>query len=89
MYPDESGEGRKTYVQIQTLHVVFKFMVRCVRWIKLDAYWVKKKESKPNTVSFQMIAPSKIAYVIALVKNEQEMWDQNKRMAKEPNEDGE
>jgi hypothetical protein len=69
VYPDELGEGIKTYVKLQTLHVVFKFMVTHVQQIKLDAYWVKKIKSKTNTVWFQMITPSNIAYVIALVKN--------------------
>ncbi len=83
------GEGIQTFVEMKTLHVDFKFMVTYVRWINLDAYWVKKMKSKPNVVWFQMISPSDIAYVIALVKNEQEMWGQSKRMAEKTNGDGE
>jgi hypothetical protein len=55
----------------------------------LDAYWVKKMNHATNTVWFQPITPGDIAYLIALVKNGQEIWDQSKRMAKKPNGDGE
>ncbi len=82
------GEGRKTFDEIKTPHVVFEFMVTHVQWIDLDAYCVEKMKSKPNIVWFQTITPSNIAHVIALVKNGQDMWDQSKRMAKKPNGEG-
>jgi hypothetical protein len=82
------GKGIKTFVEIKTLHVVFQFMVTYVRQINLDAYWIKTIKSEPIVVWFQTITPSYIAYVIALVKKRQEMWDQSKRMAKKPNRDG-
>jgi hypothetical protein len=50
-------------------------MVTYVQQINSDAYWVKKMKSKPNIVWLKMITPSNIAFVIALVKNGQEMRD--------------
>ena len=37
---------------------------------------MKTLKKKPGRCFFQMITPSDIAYVIAVIKNGQEMWDQ-------------
>ena len=41
-------------------------------------HWKKAIEMNPNVVWFQLITPSDIAFVIALLKNNMAMWNRKK-----------
>ncbi len=57
----------KTYVELQTLHIVFEFMAICPM-NQIGCLLGQKINHATNTVWFQTIIPNNIAYVIALVK---------------------
>ncbi len=79
VWPDELGEGIKTYIKLNTLKQVNKFMCMHVRWISPDATWNKRMTKEPNRPFFCYVTPSDIAYILSLIKNRKDMWDQTKR----------
>jgi hypothetical protein len=51
-----------------------------VRRVHSDEFICKALKVQPKTSYVDFIGPSDIAYVIAIVKNSGEMWDQDVRM---------
>ncbi len=63
MWPDELGEGIKTYIKLNTLKHVNEFMSMYVRRITPNATWNKRMTNEPNRPFFCYVAPSDIAYI--------------------------
>ncbi len=85
MWPDELGEGIKTYIKLNTLRHVNKFMCTYVQWITPNATWNRRMmTNKPNRPFFCYVTPSDIAYILSLIKNGKDMWDQTKRRQENP-----
>jgi hypothetical protein len=84
VWPDELGAGIKTYIKLNTLKHVNKFMCTYVRWITPDATWNKRMIKEPNRPFFCYVTPSDIAYILFLIKNGKDMWDQTKRRQENP-----
>ncbi len=76
MYSNEFQEGIHRFIECKLLHRVFNFVCQYDRRVNSDQWITKTLKSCPGSSFFQIITPSKIAYVISLVKNGQEMWDQ-------------
>ncbi len=84
MWPDELGEGIKTYIKLNTLKHINKFMCAYVQQITPDATWNKRMTNKPNRPFFCYVMPSDIVYILSLIKNRKDMWDQSKRCQENP-----
>jgi hypothetical protein len=84
VWPDELGEGIKTYIKLNTLKHVNKFMCTYVKWIAPNATWNKRVTNKPNRPFFCCATPSDIAYILYLIKNGKDMLDQTKKRKENP-----
>ena len=74
--PDMLKEGMKNYMNSMARVYLYEFIARYVRKVHPDSI-IKKDLSENMGVSFiDMITPSDIAYVICLLKNGKDMWDQ-------------
>ncbi len=83
--PDELGGGFKKYVDLHMEHKIYKLMCNYVRRIKPDAKWKKILFQNPGRPFFCVLTPSDIAYVLAIVKNGKDVWDQAKSVMNDPN----
>jgi hypothetical protein len=81
MYPDKFQEGIHRFIECKSLHPVFNFVCQYVRQLHLDQWITKTLKNCPGASFFQIRTPSNISYVISLVKNGQEMWDQEMGIA--------
>ena len=85
VYPDELGAGFKKYVDLHLEHKIYEFMCNYVRRIKPDAKWKKILFQNPGSPFFCVLTPSDIAYVLAIIKNGKDVWDQAKSVMNDPN----
>ena len=74
--PNEIGAGFKTYQDNHCEKTVYEFFVTYIRRMKPDLTWKKLLSSNKNTPFPNWITPSDIAYVLAIIKNGKEMWDE-------------
>ena len=65
---DDDEERSEGFVRI------YEFFTRYVRRIHPDTHWKRAMKMNPNTVWFQLITPSDIAFVISLMKNGMPVW---------------
>ncbi len=79
LYPDELGGGFKKYMELKIEKTVYEFMCTYIRKIKPDVKWKKLMTKNPGGLFFCMITPSNIAYVLAIIKNGKDLWDQAKK----------
>jgi hypothetical protein len=84
VWPDELGKGFDEYVKLQQEHVVYDFMCTYVRRMRPDKRWKKMMTLNPGWPFICLFTPSDIAYVLAVIKNGQEMWDQAKNPSASP-----
>ncbi len=84
MYPDELGNGFQTYIDLKIENVVYKFMCTYVPRIKPSSRWKKLLMNNPGSPWICCITPSNIAYVLAIIKNGKDMWDQAKNPGTSP-----
>jgi hypothetical protein len=84
VWPDELGKGFQDYVKLKLEHVVYDFMCTYVRRIKPDTKWKKILKMNAGNPFICHFTPSDIAYVLAIIKNGQEMWDQAKNPSTSP-----
>ena len=82
--PDKLSKGVDEYFDVGNESAVFEFVCTYVRRIASDASWRKKMKMYPGTPVFNMITPSDIAYVLSIIKNGKESWDQTKRLESTP-----
>ena len=59
---------------------IYDFLGRYVRRIHSDDFIRRALKTFPASSFVDVLTPSDIAYVIAIIKNSGEMWDQNIRM---------
>jgi len=78
VWPDELGKGFQDYVKLKLEHVVYNFMCTYVWRMKPDTRWKKILKMNPVCPFICHFTPSDIAYVLAIIKNGQKMWDQAK-----------
>jgi len=83
VWPDE-GKGFQDYVKLNLEHVVYDFMCTYVWRIKPGTRWKKLLKMNPGCSFICHFTPSDIAYVLAIIKNGQEMWDQAKNPSTSP-----
>jgi hypothetical protein len=59
---------------------VYDFLGKYVRWVHSNQFICMALKVSPQASYVDIIGPSDIAYVIAIIKNSGEMWDQDIRM---------
>ncbi len=74
--PDMLKEGMKNYMNSMTWVYCNKFIARYVRKVHPDSIITRDLSENMGVTFTEMITPSDIAYVICLVKNGKDMWDQ-------------
>jgi hypothetical protein len=84
VYPDEIGKGFQTYIDLKIEKVVYNFICTYVRRIKPNVKWKKLLMKNAGCPFICCITPSNIAYVLAIIKNGKEMWDQAKNPGSSP-----
>ena len=84
MWPDELGKGFQDYIKLSLEHVVYDFICTYVRRMKPDTRWKKLLTMNPGRPFICFFTPSDIAYVLAIIKNGQDMWDQAKKQSTSP-----
>ncbi len=78
--PDKLGTLDITGAEEAYKHGLFEFFARYVQKVHSNEL-IRKTLKLDKDMSFiDIIGPNNIAYVIAVFKNSQEMWDQNIRM---------
>ena len=80
MDPDKLCEGCEDYFKEGKDYVVFKFVCLYLRRIKTDVVWKKLLRENKGDPIFKFITPSDIAYILSIMKNGKEMWNQKKRL---------
>ena len=76
MFPDEFHEGIEKFIKNKLLHRIFDFVSHYVRRLYSDTMITKTLKKNPGRCFFQIITASDIAYVISVIKNGQDMWNQ-------------
>ena len=80
MNPDKLCEGCTDFFKEGLDYVVFEFVCLYLRRIKTDVVWKKLLRENTGDPIFKFITPSNIAYILSIMKNGKEMWDQKKRL---------
>ena len=74
------GSTVQTAKEAGHLDFLFEFFANYVRKVHSDDYIRKSMKGNSGVTFLDIIGPNDIAYVIALIKNGQEMWDQDIRI---------
>ena len=74
-------DGVKTIIKENNTPDLFDFLGRYVRKTHTDDLISKKLRASPGISYLDVIRPSDIAYVVALMKNAREIWDQDLRLS--------
>ncbi len=69
-------EGMKNYMNSMARVYLYKFIARYVRNVHPDSIITRDLSENVGVLFINMITPSDIVYVICLVKNGKDMWDQ-------------
>ena len=75
--PNELGTMDITGAKKADIDGLFDFFARYVRKVHSDEFIRKTLKLGKGTSFIDVIGPNDIAYVIAVFKNSQEMWDQD------------
>jgi hypothetical protein len=84
VYPEELGNGFQDYIDLKSKALVYDFLCTYVRRIKPNVNWKKLLMKNPGSPFICAITPSNIAYVLAIIKNGKDMWDQAKNPGTTP-----
>ena len=82
--PDPLSERFTGYAECNMEHFVFEFLLNYVRRIKSDLDWRKLLKKNPEKPFLLFVTPSDIAFVLSLIKNGMDMWDQSRRLQDNP-----
>lgn len=74
--PDEFKEGLKQLINAETREEFYFFIAHYVRKVFSDSKIVKHLHSYEGVSFLDMISTSDIAYVLTIVKNGKEGWDE-------------
>jgi hypothetical protein len=77
---DLLGEGVDFVKENIGIDKIFNLLAPYVQKVHLDEIICKCLRYNPGTSFLDVIGPNDIAYVIALIKNSRDMWDQNMKM---------
>ena len=77
--PDLLMQWAETYIKESRLHELFVVLGRYVRMTHTDDIVLRCMKASPGISYLDVIMPGDIAYVIALMKNARELWDQDLR----------
>ncbi len=69
-------EGMKKYMNSMTRVYLYELIARYVRKVYPDSIITRDLSENVGVSFINMITPSDIAYVICLMKNGKDMWDQ-------------
>ena len=84
--PDELGTLDITGADEADNHGLFDFFARYVQKVHSDEFIRKTLKLGKGTNFIDVIGPNDIAYVIAVFKNSQEIWDQDIRIRESGND---
>jgi hypothetical protein len=87
--PDIYQIGIETFIKNDNFHELFEFISLYVQRFYSDVHLQKCMKKYVSRVFLELISPSDIAYVLALIKNGKGVWDQDVRMAANPHGSGE
>ncbi len=73
---DEYAKGIQVFHQANNLDALMEFLARYVRKVHADKFLKRKLIEEPGRSFLDLISASDIAYVICLVKNSGEVWNQ-------------
>jgi hypothetical protein len=74
-------QGVETYIKESRLHKLFDFLGRYVRKTHTDDIILRSLKTSPGISYLDVISRGDIAYVIVLMKNARELWDQDVRLS--------
>jgi hypothetical protein len=84
VYPEELGNGFQDYIDLKSDSLVYDFLCTYVRRIKPNVKWKKLLMKNLGCPFICVITSSNIAYVLAIIKNGKDMWDQAKNSGTTP-----
>ncbi len=79
-------EGMKNYMNSMARVYLYKFIARYVRKVHPDSIIMRDLSEHVGVSFINMITPSYIAYVICLVKNGKNTWDQKIQLMESGND---
>ena len=71
---DDLRQGIINYDKNGTMDALMEFLVRYVRHVHSDSYYKNMLMENPGATFLDIITPSDVAYVVALMENSREMW---------------
>ena len=77
------------FIKNDNFHKLFEFITLYIQRFYSDAHLRKCMKKFVNRVFLELISPSDIAYMLALIKNGKGVWDQDVKMAANPHGSGE
>ncbi len=78
--PDKLRNGLANYISSSNKAIVYKFFARYMRKVYSDS-GIKTDLKNNEGLSFvDRITPSDIAFVVSVIKNGRNVWDQNIKM---------
>ncbi len=80
LHPDLMGEMVKIEQGSNLLNQIFNLIARYVRKVHSDEHIRKLIHYSAGRCFLNIIGPSDIAYIIAIIKNSKGIWDQDIRM---------
>ncbi len=82
--PDKYQMGIQRIIEEEILDKLFQFIALYIRRLYSDAHLQKNMKRFVHKTFLEMLIPSDIAYVLALIKNSHGVWDQDMRVAANP-----
>jgi hypothetical protein len=74
-------QGAEPYIKESRLHELFDFLGRYICKAHTDDIVLRCLKASPGISYLDVIMPGDIDYVIALMKNARELWDQDLRLS--------
>ena len=71
---DDLRQGIINYDKNGTMDALMEFLVRYVRHVHSDTYYKNMLMENPGATFLDIITPSDVAYVVALMENSRQMW---------------
>ena len=86
--PDKFQTGIQRFVNENAFDELFQFIALYLRRLYSNAHLQRSMKRFVNRSFLEMITPSDIAYVLALIKISQGVWDQDLREVENPHVQG-
>ena len=82
--PDELKAGVNKFIEDEKIGVVFDFLSKYVRKLYADSHIREQLKKEAGLTFIEILTPSDKAYVVTILKNAKDVWDQKLRV-KQPN----